>query len=350
VNVADIDLHPEIAQQVDLFLVRVREHLADLTQDERDELLDGLEADLSEQLSEGGAAALPDPATYAAELRSAAGLPPGRTTRTTRVRARTLGAHLVAAPDTLRARWMRLTQRNDASRRVWALLEVIRPAWWVFRAWIAVTFLDVMAGDDEYVTLVPSLGVAVLGPAVLVAAIVVSVLIGQGKLWPGSGPGRPLVARLALAGLNLFAILLPLSFTLPLAQPFVHVGGGGYNSGYYDGSHRPGLRIGDDVVRNIYAYDAEGRPLQGVQLFDQLGRPVAVSPVSSMGRGRARQVTCPWFNGTTPLFNVFPLPQRTQPRGTCLTDIDPARAGVQGFHEPPLASVPPATLPADPQG
>jgi hypothetical protein len=345
VNAAAIDLHPEVVE----FLTRVREHLADLTQEERDELLDGLEADLSEQLSEGGAAALPDPASYAAELRSAAGLPAAGARSATKVRASTLGAHLVAAPDRLRAQWLRLAQRNDASRRVWSLLVAVRPAWWVLRAWVAVTFLDVLAGDSEYVTLVPSLGVALLGPAVLVAAIVVSVLIGQGKVWPGSGPDRPLVARLALAGLNVFAILLPLSFTVPVAQPYVYVGGDGYGSGYHDGTHRPGLRIGGDVVRNIYAYDADGRPLQGVQLFDHKGRPVAVSPVSSMGQGRDRQVTCPWFNGATPLFNVFPLAQRTQPRGTCLTDTDPAKVGAQGYHEPPLASVPAATLPAAPQ-
>ena len=106
---------------------------------------------------------------------------------------------------------------------------------------------------------------------------------------------------------------------------------------------RPVLRSGRDVVRNVYAYDADGQPLQGVQLFDQQGRPIAVAPQSSMGDGPDRQVTCPWFNGTTPLFNVFPLPQRTQPHGTCLAD--PSKAGPQGFQEPPLASVPPATLP-----
>ena len=340
-NTGATTLRPEVVD----FLTRVREHLADLTADERDELLDGLDADLSEQLAEGGATALPDPAAYAVELRAAAGLPAVRTARSRGAR-RSLGARLVAAPDDLRARWLRLTQRNDVTRSAWSLLEAVRPAWWVLRAWVAVTFLDVMAGDSEYVTLVPSLGVNVLGPAVLGAAIVLSVLIGQGKLWPGSGPDRPLVARLALAGLNVFAFLLPLSFTLPVAQPFVYAGGGGYGAGYFDASHRPGLRSGADVIRNIYAYDAEGEPLQGVQLFDQVGRPVAVSPASSMGRGRERQVTCPWFNGTTPLFNVFPLPQRAQPRGTCLTDATPTRTGEQGFHEPPLASVPPATQPA----
>jgi hypothetical protein len=69
-----------------------------------------------------------------------------------------------------------------------------------------------------------------------------------------------------------------------------------------------------------------------------------------MGEGADRQETCPWFNGTTPLFNVYPLPQRAQRYGTCVGRVDPAKVGPQGFHEPPLASVPPATLPAAPQG
>ena len=48
--------------------------LADLTPEEREELLGGLEADLSDLLAEGGPGALGDPDAYAAELRAAAGL------------------------------------------------------------------------------------------------------------------------------------------------------------------------------------------------------------------------------------------------------------------------------------
>ncbi len=115
----------------------------------------------------------------------------------------------------------------------------------------------------------------------------------------------------------------------------------GYDAGYHDGTHRPGLRNGTDVVRNIYAYDAAGQPLQGVQLYDQEGRPVAVAPESSMGRGREREVTCPWFNGTTPLFNVFPLPQRTQRARHLPGPGRPRPRRAPGVPEPPLASVPP---------
>jgi hypothetical protein len=343
VNVAATDLHPEVVE----FLTRVRAHLADLTEEERDELLDGLEADLSEQRSERGAAALPDPASYAAELRSAAGLPVGKTSRATTVHARTVGTQLAAAPDTLRAHWLALTQRNDLTRRSWTFIEAVRPAWWVLRAWVAVTLLDSASGGWEFVTVVPSLGVALLGPALLGAAIWVSVLIGQGRLWPGSGPNRTLLARLTLVGLNAFAVLVPFTFHYAGSHPEVY-------QSYprtvraTDSANAQVLRIGPDVIRNIYAYDADGKPLQGVQLFDQAGRPVAVAPFSSMGQGADRQVTCPWMNGTTQLFNVFPLPERAQRHGTCVGTVDPTKVGPQGFHEPPLASAPPATLPAAP--
>jgi hypothetical protein len=331
-------LRPEVAQ----FLARVRDHLSDLPPDERDELLEGLDADLSEQLHEGGS--LPDPTAYAAELRTAAGLPVAKPARL-RTARRSLGARLVAAPDDLRRGWRVVTEHNDLTRSAWVLVEALRPAWWVLRAWVAVSLVDSVTGSFEEPTVLPTLGVPLLGPIVLVAAIVVSVLIGQGTLWPGSGPDRTPLARLVLGVLNVVAVIAPFGFNFP-----------GHQTHFVDAyeptqravvvrSGEPVLRSGGDVVRNIYAYDAQGRPIQGVQLFDQQGRPVAVAPQSSMGEGAQRQVTCPWFNGTTPLFNVFPLPQREQRHNTCLGGRDPAKLGPQVFHEPPFASVPPVSPP-----
>ena len=57
------------------FVAQVRARLGDLTEEEREELLGGLEADLAERLAEGETE-LGDPAAYAAELRAAAGLEP----------------------------------------------------------------------------------------------------------------------------------------------------------------------------------------------------------------------------------------------------------------------------------
>jgi hypothetical protein len=337
-------VRPEVAA----FVLRVREHLADLTEEEREELLDGLEADLSEQLAAGDE--LPDPSAYAVELRAAAGLPATRRHALPFLARPGRPPRLTDWPDLARAEWFALTERSGATRQVWTLLEAVGPAWWVLRAWLAVTLLDQLAGPWEYVSLWPTLGPSLVGPLVLLGAVVVSVLIGQGKLWPGSGPDRTTLARMVLIGLNAFAVVVPLTFTGDGSQWTPYVSGDGYHAGFRDANQRAGLRIGTDVVRNIYAYDAQGQPLQGIQLFDQRGRPVAVSAESSMGDGADRQVTCPWFNGTTALFNVFPLPQRTQRHGTCLGRADPAKVGQQGFHQAPLASVPPATVPVVPQG
>lgn len=314
-----------VRPEVVAFVTRVRAHLADLSEEECEELVGGLEADLSEQAADG-ALVLPDPKQYAEELRAAAGLPVAR-----RFPAPRFGP--------ARTWWFALTERSAATRQVWALLEAMRPAWWVLRAWIAVTLLDQLAGEWEYVTLWPTLGVPGLGAFLLVVAVVVSVLVGQGKLWPGSGPDRTTVARSVLLALNALALLAPLSFSGDGSQVESYAAAVPYRD-----PAKQVLHNGKDVVRNIYAYDAAGQPLVGVQLFDQKGRPVEVAPESSMGTGKEREVTCPWVNGTTELFNVFPLPQRLQRQGTCLS-VDPAKAGAAEFHQPPLASVPPATLP-----
>jgi hypothetical protein len=323
-----------VRPEVEQFLARVREHLVDLTEDDRNELLDGLEADLAEQLAEGGA--LPDPASYAAELRAAAGVPAGR--RTTPL-ARPVGPLL----DRARDRWTAWASYNEATRQAWTLVQVLRPAWWVLRAWIAVTLIDQSVGPWELVSLWPTLGAPLVGPLLLGVAVVVSTLIGLGRLWPGSGPDRSTAARLVLLALNLLAVVAPLTFSGDGSQQYVH--GPTARAVPVTNPGPPVLRLGRDVVRNVYAYDAAGQPLHGVQLFDQQGRPISVAPQSSMGRGKERQVTCPWFNGTTPLFNVYPLPQRLQRHGTCLADVVPPGAGQQGFHAPPLASVPPVTSP-----
>jgi len=64
-----LEVRPEVAD----FLDKVRARLSDLTDEEREELLGGLEADLSELVSDGGSVAeLGDPRAYADELRSAA--------------------------------------------------------------------------------------------------------------------------------------------------------------------------------------------------------------------------------------------------------------------------------------
>ena len=70
---SDLDgVQPEVAE----FMGQVRAHLLDLEPEELQDLTEGLGADLSDLVAERGRGALGDPADYARELRSAAGLEP----------------------------------------------------------------------------------------------------------------------------------------------------------------------------------------------------------------------------------------------------------------------------------
>jgi hypothetical protein len=148
----------------------------------------------------------------------------------------------------------------------------------------------------------------------------------------------------------------------------------GFRSGFHSAAEQapvklqPGLYADGRRVTNIYPYDAEGRPLVGVQLFDQTGEPInaivqAEVPedhcvVDDSGRctspadgamydqdGRELfQVPYPWTNGAAELLNVFPIPGRLQVGGersaTAFTEDNPPAIGVF-----PLASVPKVSLP-----
>lgn len=340
-------LHIPTRPEVEAFVAEVRARLADLSDEEREELVGGLEGDLSDQLADRPEVltdVLGDPAAYAAELRAAAGLPE-------RGRAGWRWLPAVRRPgrlgddlDRVRTWLLAEVELRPWSRQAWSVAEALRPAWWALRAWIVVTFLDQVAGEWENVTLVPTLGIDVLGPLVLAVAIVLSALIGLGRLWPGSGPDRPLLARLLLIAANVAALLLPFSFQL--AGQHEHSDYSGYSAGYRDGRHQPGLRVDGDEVRNVFAYNRDGRLIQGAQLFRANGEPLDIRAGDAhLGRGKERTVGCGWFNGTSQLFNVFPLAQREQRRGSCLEEAERRDAGPVTTPEPPFAAVPPVTSP-----
>ena len=332
------------------FVAQVRARLGDLTDEEREELLGGLEADLAERLAEGEAA-LGDPAAYAAELRAAAGLearPRGWAVRRPAGTRRPLADHLSELLDAIRSDWERWVARDPRVAEAWQVTQTLRPAWWVLRAWVAVQLLDLMAGPVEKPTLLPSLGSQLLSVVLLLAAVVVSTLLGLGRLWPGAVARRPRNARLLLLALNALAVvvLMVTVRAFPDAWQSHQLANGGY---YADARphYGPGLRSEDHYVRNVFAYDAQGNPLTGVQLFDQRGRPLAVTPDPNHGSyaaGGSRVLTYPWSNGDRRLCNVFPLPVREQrgdqrardPWGTARPPVLPSA---------PLAVVPPVSMP-----
>lgn len=129
------------------FAAAVRSHLDDLPLDEVDDLLDGLEADLADQASEAGEEfTLPDAATYAAELRAAAGLPERGAPRTVPERERLV--------EQVKNGWRELgaaVRKNAAGAWLLDTLGALNPVWWLVRGAVWYICLYILAW-----TLVPS--------------------------------------------------------------------------------------------------------------------------------------------------------------------------------------------------
>lgn len=238
-----------IAPEIVAFARGVREALGDLPADEVDDLTEGLEADLAESLAEDLRRTLPDPVAYAAELRLAAGLPGREPTRGTLARiGETWADARLGLADVI--------ARNPALASVADFLSVLRPAWWIVRAWLATWLLAVLLGSERGFWFEAPLFVPLAG------AILLSVQWGRGR-W-----GFPGLRGLVVVG-NVVALvaLLPVVATASDVSTV-------YYSSSSDGVDMTGVLSDGVPVTNIFAFDAAGNPLQDVQLFDQDGNPL----------------------------------------------------------------------------
>ncbi len=244
-------LHP-----VDEFASAVRSALADLPADEVDDLTDGLEADLTERAADQDSPDFGDPVAYAAELRSAAGLPPRATIRPS-VRD---GVFVTAWDDFTRG--LRDIYSHPFIARIGAFLVSLRPVWWLVRAW---AFYGVLV----WMFNVPSFQLTPLTFVVGAGTLIVSVQWGRGRWLPR------LWMRRALLGVNiLLGVLTPVILIATLSG-FSSQMDAAYASGQHDGEHEQnGLDYNGRQVSNIFAYDATGKALTQVQLYDQSGRPL----------------------------------------------------------------------------
>ncbi|WP_136586390.1 hypothetical protein [Microbacterium hydrothermale] len=290
------------------FAAAVRSHLDDLPADEVDDLLDGLEADLSDQASEAGDDfELPDATTYAAELRAAAGLPERGSVATPKKR--------FAIVDDVRHGWREIHDRvraNAAGAWLLDLLVSLRPAWWVLRGvvfylWI---FLSVMSRPstggilDAFLTLRYN----PVSWAILLTSLLVSIQWGRGR-W---APFRWIrVVRTVSTVIAVIAVpMLAGSISTAMTQLFT-----GWVDAPQVGYETPGLAIDGQRIRNIYAYDAAGDPITGVQLFDQDGNPLRTVQSDAASEsydpyfaGGGGPVPVPeTYPGAAPQWNVFPL-------------------------------------------
>lgn len=291
-----------VTPEVDAFVDAVRARFSDLDADEREDLLDGLEADMADLVDERGPESLGDPEAYADELRSAAGMSPARRT------VRGFGRKVAPVSPTVALGEVRARFDLEVAKRPWAgsaldFLTVIRPAWWVLRAWLLVQAADVLLGPWEELTLLPTLMIPGAGLVLVVLVVVASVQIGRGA-WPSERFLPTARRRMALAVGNLVVILLALPLTLSQAGHEAW----GSNYGYaLASSGTAGVTSAGRRVCNLQAYDVAGQPLIGVQLFDDRGRSFDVRCPDRYGRA-----AYPWYLGDVARWNVFPLAERRQ--------------------------------------
>jgi len=340
-----------IAPEVQDFLDVVRSQLVDLDADEQREILDGLEADLTDLVAERGGEALGDPVSYARELRAAAGLEPEM--HASRAH-RPVPERIHAVLDASAERWGQIL--TAAPGNADEFLTTLRPVWWVLRAWLAVETVALALGVWA-LTIIPGSNVA--GVGAIAAAVFLSVQLGRGLLWPAERWRRAASLRVLLLGLNVLAVVM-----IPgVLDGLQHGRNGALEAAYAQATSTAsvdGLQFNGEPVRNIYPYDAQGHPLVGVQLFDQVGQPINVvtepeyiDDIDDANEG-APKVSYPWTNGAAQLFNVFPIPTRVQdseePSPTAFTEASPPTIGPFPLAAVPQVSLPgitPSVLPAD---
>ncbi len=265
-------------EDVRAYVWAVRAWLADLPADEVEDLTAGMEADLAERAAESGGgtlgALLGEPEAYAAELRSAAGLPP---------RPATVVADAVA-----REPWTARVVRGShdlVARHPW--LRELRPTWWLARGAVAGWVLASVMGTGR-VLLLPLLGAALsmwLG------------LVLRRREPLGSG------LRVALGAANALAVLL----LLPMLASYTSGSSGYSDQAVLEQPVAPGLVSNGQQVSNVYVYDAAGKRVSDARLFDQFGQPLQVSSdVVAVPTGPEGQELVGWPPDGRAL-SVFPL-------------------------------------------
>ena len=306
--------HDEIAA----YAAAVRAALRDLPALEQEVLLEDLELHLAEVRAESDApllSRLGPPDEYARELRTAYGSTgPASRRRFPRFR-RSIRAAVSAVSAT------------QAYRAVRDYLPELRPAWWVLRAYLVVLALAVMLRGDQTVGPLPTpfTSGGLVEIIAMAVAIVLSIKIGR---WSARGRGGtfwPLYAGNAVAGLTGLLALGTMS-TIPNWVTFSAAGE------QYGG---PPYALGP--VTNIYPYSLDGRPLDGVLLYDQNGSPVTID---ASGYGIVTRY--PTAADGRPVVNEYPLSQTTVDGTTIL----PPRVAVPSVTPTPSPSPSPSASPS----
>ncbi|MFC7491335.1 MULTISPECIES: HAAS signaling domain-containing protein [unclassified Knoellia] len=245
-------MNSTVSTEVRDYVTQVRAALADLPVEDVEEFTTGMEADLAERLAEPGEGTLRDrlgePDAYAAELRSAAGLPP---------RASVVGPRKPVG-ERLASWW---SSESDKALTAMPWLRDLRPLWWAIRGFV-------LAAAPMWLIGGPSVFYGVVGALV---SVVLGLLVRQRVLTGGW------ISPVRVVGNIAAVLLLPIAFVALFDRAPIS------NDDAYDAeaqaSYGPGggLTNSGEPVTNVYAYDQTGRRIDKVRLLDQNGRPLQVA-------------------------------------------------------------------------
>ena len=301
-------------QDAERYLKDVAPHLAALPAEERADLLDDLAQHLREIAAEEGpplAERLGPPEAYAAELLASAGVAAdGRP----------------SVP--LLARTGLLIERGRQSwvgQELVRLSPALRPAWWVARAYLAVSFIAAAQGTDA-VPIPELLGSRLIGLLAVLAAIPLSVRLGERSL--------PRRGRLLVAGAGVVLAIYGLSLLDDAGSAHVH-----YVEAYGPPTYADRgclAAASGQPITNLYAYDSEGRLLDPVLLFDQDGQPVDNLCPEADSQGRQLFTEYRQDVNGAPVINAFPRRQTAA--------IEPGRPSFPGQPQATVPVRPPAVV------
>jgi len=228
------------------YLAKVAEGLSDLSDEDREEVIQDLEAHLAELDDDAVEATLGTPGAFVTEFRNSAGLEgPRGSTRFHSIRR---------LRDRLAIEGSRLSRNLS-----W---PTIRPLWIWTRGWLVVSVFAGLTQDTPFLRFpIPNIEFRSTVGAILVAAATwLSIWLDD----VGRHPVRDL-SSVVFSMSGVLAILIGLLSPITLTKP----------QHFDDSAFYPEQLTAADghPVDNIYAFDLEGNPVE-VLLFDQEGRPL----------------------------------------------------------------------------
>jgi hypothetical protein len=279
-----------LTPEAEAFLARVRDELADLPPDERDELLEDIESHLAEIAEEGGvplAVRLGGAEEFALELRHSAGLPP---------RAES------AAPSRLDAVRGRLDEIFGRAERFRTRLDAAL-LWRLARGWLLAVAVAIVIGGLGHTSAwgyahawLPHAGLRGYGAGiVLVAFIALSLWLGR-----RAATGRGVRLDRVASAIAIVAIIpAAVHMDSPARAPFFTAAPFTTSVEYRS---IPGLAFNGEQISNVYPFDREGKPLNDVMLYLPDGQPLTVG-AQSVDPNRRYLVT----RRGQRLYNSFPV-------------------------------------------